>query len=495
MAKNNSYKDSLKATTLFGGVQVYSILIGIIRSKFIAVLLGPAGMGISGLLSSTTGLISSFTSCGLSTSAVRDVSEAHITGDQKRISLIIAVLKRLVWITGLVGALVCLIFAPYWSKLTFGNNDYTIGFIILSLSILITQLTSGQNVILQGLQKYAYLAKANLFGNTIGLLITIPLYYYWGINAIVPVLLLSSLTSFLLTSYYSRKIKIESVPLTTPIVKKEGKSMLRMGIFISLQSLFAMLVAYIVRIFISNTGGVGEVGLYAAGFTIVNTYVGLIFNAMGTDYYPRLSAVSKENSMMSKLVNEQSEIAIILLSPIIISFIIYIRLIVKILYSNKFIPVEGMIYWAIFAIFFKALSWTISFCFLSKADTKLYFWSEFSASSYTLLFNIIGYHFFGLTGLGISFFAIYVIYFLQVWIICKKKYQLHLNKNIFKLLIPQFILSVISICLVLFTSSIFKYSVGTLLFFTSCYLAYYELNKRVNIKSLINNSINHFSKK
>src|SRR5512145_1933677 len=123
-----SYRQIMKATSLFGGVQVFNIILSIIRSKFIAVLLGPAGMGISGLLTSATGLISSLTNFGLTTSAVKDVATANASGHQMRISIIVTVLRRLVWITGTLGALITLIFSPWLSQYTFGNSSFTIAF-------------------------------------------------------------------------------------------------------------------------------------------------------------------------------------------------------------------------------------------------------------------------------------------------------------------------------------------------------------------------------
>ena len=133
----NSYKQSLKATSLFGGVQIFNILIQIIRSKFAAVLLGPEGMGVMGLLNSTITMISSFTNCGLGTSAVRNIAEANGANDTKRIALIISVFRRLVWITGLTGALICLVSASLLSQVTFGNTDFTFAFIILSYRYII----------------------------------------------------------------------------------------------------------------------------------------------------------------------------------------------------------------------------------------------------------------------------------------------------------------------------------------------------------------------
>lgn len=53
---NTSYKSIFKATSLFGGVQVFKILVNIIKQKLLAILIGPEGVGILGLFTSATQL-------------------------------------------------------------------------------------------------------------------------------------------------------------------------------------------------------------------------------------------------------------------------------------------------------------------------------------------------------------------------------------------------------------------------------------------------------
>ena len=204
----------MKATSIFGGVQVFNILISVIRSKFIAILLGPAGMGISGLLLSTTGLINSLTNFGLGISAVRDIARANETDDPKKISRVVSVFRKLVWITGLLGMAVTLILSPYLSEITFGNKDYTIGFMLLSCTLLFTQFISGQDVLLQGMRKISELAKANLLGSLFGLLTSIPLYYVYGIKGIIPAIIISTIITFIITWYFARSLKVEKVSVT-----------------------------------------------------------------------------------------------------------------------------------------------------------------------------------------------------------------------------------------------------------------------------------------
>ena len=253
-----SYRQIFKATTLFGGVQVFNILIGIIRSKFIAVLLGPEGMGISGLLTSTTGFISGLTGFGLGTSAVKNVSSANATGNKTRMSIVVTVFKRLVWITGLLGMIVTIVLSPWLSKITFGNKDYTFAFILISVTLLLNQISTGQGVLLRGTHRIKELAKSGMAGSLLGLLITIPLYYFLRLKGIVPGIIISSIIALIFTWYYSSKVKIEKVYVSKARTIAEGRDIIKMGFMISLSGLISYGVSYLIRIYISNTGGVGR---------------------------------------------------------------------------------------------------------------------------------------------------------------------------------------------------------------------------------------------
>jgi len=108
--QKKSYIQIMKSTSLFGGVQVFNILISVIRSKAVAILIGPLGFGVIGLLNSTLRIIGDFTKVGLDTSAVKEISERNSDTDTSKVSEIIFVLEKLIWFTGTLGALITLIF-------------------------------------------------------------------------------------------------------------------------------------------------------------------------------------------------------------------------------------------------------------------------------------------------------------------------------------------------------------------------------------------------
>lgn len=486
-SQTSNYRSIFKATSLFGGVQVYQILIQVIKSKFVAVLLGPFGVGILGLYQTALDLIKQLTSFGLAQSAVRDVSEANGANDTNRVDKTVSALRHLVWFTGILGAFVVIIASPLLSRLTFGNNDYVIPFIVLSITLIIDQLSAGQKVVLQGLRRLKDLAKASALGVTFGLIVSVPLYYWLGIKGIVPTLILNSVTMLVLSWYYSRKVGIKKIYLSFKETLYSGSTMLKMGVAMSFSAIVTALMAYILKGSIREWGGTEQVGLYQAGFTIMTAYVGLVFNSMSTDFYPRLSSVNKDNIKCKEVVNQQSEIASLLLTPLLIACVILMPFIVRLLYSKEFLPANDYILFATIGMMFKLGSWAIAMQFIAKGEAKLFIINELAGGIYGTLFYLFGYKICGMTGLGIAASILNLVYFIQVYIICRYRYEFRFTTPFLRLFIIQFILLLVVFIYCIVTRSVMFYIVGTVVFALSCVFSIKELNQRTNLVASLKN--------
>ncbi|WP_420552522.1 oligosaccharide flippase family protein [Tenacibaculum aiptasiae] len=484
--ESNSYKIALKSTSIFGGVQLFKIIIQIIKTKLIAILLGPTGLGLISLFTSSSSLISKLTNIGLDTSAVKEISESNSLNDAEYLGKKITIVKRIALVTGILGGIILLVLSPKMSVWTFGTTKYTISFMWLSLSLLLNQVTIGNNSIIQGTRKIKLLAKSNLIGSVFSLIVSVPAYYFFRNDAIIFVFVITSFLTTCLSFYYLKKINYPRVNIPIQQVVFQSKSLVKLGVIIALNGLIASLGAYLLQIYITEVGGAAQVGLFSAGFVIINTYVGLIFTAMGTDYFPRLTLVSNDNFKIKKVINEQSEIAIIILGPIIIGFIVCLKWIITILYSSKFLEVEDMLYWAALGMYFKAMAWAIAYVFLAKGDRKIYIYSETLVNVYTLAINIFGYHYFGLKGLGISFLIINLFFFTQVYIIALKKYSFSYGKQILKLISIQLVLGALCFILTKEVNTMISFFFTLIVFFSSILYSFKELDKRINLKELIN---------
>jgi len=481
----STYRQIMKATSLFGGVQVITIIISIVRSKIIAILLGTTGVGLIGLYQTTLSLISAITGMGLSSSAVRNISEANATNDENKIAFVIKTLRRWVWLTGVIGASVTLILSPLLSKWTFGNKNYTWSFVWLSIICLLTAISSGQNVLLQGMRRLRQMAKSTLWGSIIGLFTSIPLYYFYGIQGIVPSLIITAISSLALSYYFARQIPIQNVAQTWNETYHTGKGIAKLGLLLMLSGFMGTFVSYIVNLYISQKGGVSDVGLYRAGWTIADQYTGLIFSAMAADYYPRLASINTDNKQLKIAVNQQAEIALLILGPMLVALIGFSPLVVHILYTAKFLPIIGMIKWNLVGMLFKAASWAMAFTIVAKGDNKLFLMTELIGNAIILILNIVGYFIWGLNGIGIAFAVNYLLYFLLIFFLVKRKYGISYDSVFSKIFIVQSsLVAIIFLISFLYTSIIIYCSAGVLFIIASIY-SLKEMNKRIDLMSIL----------
>ncbi len=483
----SAYRQVFKATSLFGGVQVFQILIAVIRSKVIAVLLGPYGMGISGLLHTALNFISELTGAGLDRSAVKDVSAAFGKKDEEKIVRVLGVLKRLVWFTGLLGALLTLVFSPLLSYWAFDSDAFTLAFVWISVAALLKQLAYGNLVVLQGLRKLKSLAKANLMGNAVGLVIVIPLYYFFRIDAIAPAIVISFLMTFLFSRYYAKKVRLQPEKVTTKEAFSQGKEMIRLGVLMSVSSLMVTLGMFLIQLFISNTGGVDQVGFYHAGIVIINSYVGMIFNAMSTDYYPRLAAIADNIKKIRETVLHQAYIAVLLIMPIIILFLMFAEFVIQLLYSTEFLPVVGFVTWAILGTLFKAVSLTMGYIFVAKGDSKIFIKTAVLFNVLLLGFNLLGYYYGGLVGLGISFLLYYIVHFFLMGIITNAVYKFYFPVSFYALFSVCLFLCFATFASTFMENQVLKYSIMAVLLVSASILSFYLLNKKMDIVGAIRN--------
>ena len=426
------YRRIVKATGLLGGVQIFSILCSIVRNKCIALWLGASGVGIISLYYTTIEMIASLTGLGLRQSAVRDIAQAHAAGDEREVRTTIAVVRRWNWLAGMLGAVVLLSLAPLLSRFTFGDEEHLWAYACLSCSLLLNALTSSDQAVLQGLNRLRAFSSASLAGNVVALALSIPLYYFYRYDAIVPSLILSYAAALLFTFLYRRKVVSGRVTLSARETWHRGKTMLVLGIYMTVSGFLTTLFNYLLVNFIHRVGGDAELGYYQSGYAIVTRYVGLVLTAMATEYYPRLAAVGDDAGRLRQQVSRQSEVALLLLTPIITLFFLFQDWVVRLLYAAEFLCIDVYFSWAMVGVLFKAVSWAMGFILIAKGDGRLFLITELVSGLLGLVLTAAGYYWGGLEGAGVAYLLDFLLYALMMWIICRRRYGLRYGRSWYK---------------------------------------------------------------
>ena len=484
MNSKKTYQEIARATTILGSVQFISIVVSLIRNKVVAVLVGSSGVGILGLFTSSLGLISSLTSLGLETSAVKSISTANL--NPSLLSKEVTIIKKIIWLTAILGTLLTIVISPFLSELTFGNSDYTLAFVLVSVSLFFKQMTVGELAVIQGLQKVRFFANANLFGNIFALCFSIPLYYFYRIDGIVPSIIVSSIVVFLVALFYGSKLKIEKTKIENKAVFKEGKAMMKLGFSLSFIGLLSTLTAYLLQIYISNFKSIADVGFYNAGFLILNTYVGIIFTAMVTDYFPRLSKDFDDDQKVTTIVSQQIMFGLLLLCPVVVLFIALAKYFVPILFTDEFLEIIPYIVIGIIGMLFKSVSWSLGYVLIAKGDSKVFIKTSIFFNAIFLLLNILTYKYFGLGGLGVTFVVNHFIHFIVLNKINQMKYNVFIDNEIYKTLLISLIFGFSTLFIHYCFEGSLKIVLFIMLIFISSIFSFYHLNRIIDFKNFRN---------
>jgi len=416
----SSHGQILKSSALIGGSSAINVLIAMIRVKFTAVYLGPLGVGLVGAYNTVLGPLAILAGMGINTSGVRQLVEASGHGDQTQIARSLLTIRRAAWVTGLLGAILLIALSFPLAKFTFGNTDHALALSVLSLTILIGSISGALGAIIQALRRIRDLAAQAVLGPLISTPIAIALMIFLGVRAVIPMMLAVSLIGLFVTWFYARRIKVESVSMTWRETWTEAKPMLHLGVTLMCATLLGSAAAYIQRVMIIRQLGVEANGMYTSAWNLSNYYVGFILGAMGADFYPRLTKVNGNHAEVNRLVNEQTEVGLIMAMPRIIATLTLAPVVMMFFYTAKFTPAVAVLRWQTLGLILRLVSWPMGFIMLAKGAKGWYFWTELISNLISLGFMWIGIRLFGLVGAGVAFFALYVFYVFLA--LCVSKY-------------------------------------------------------------------------
>ena len=429
-----SYKNIFKASSLFGGVEGLSIILNLIRTKFVAVLLGPTGIGLNSIYNETRELIHSTTNLGLDVSGIRGISKSYeewqnATNEEDKhqkellIDKEVWLLRSWVLILALFGTLVCMILAEPISYFTFNDYEHTWGYVLLSPVIGLSTMICGELAVLKALRRIKMIATVSLINVILTLLTSIPLYYFFGIEGVIPAFILLYVSQFIAITLFSYKVKRSSFALNKQHLAK-GFPMLLIGISFALTGMINHGAQLSIRTFINNHGGLEVVGLYNAGYTIFTTVGSIAFASLSSYYYPRLSGVINNITERRQTVLRQTKVTLSIILPITILLVSVLGWIMPLLFSHEFDSVVPMAQVAAVGLLFRAIYLPFAYIPLSAGDSKIYLLLETISATILATAVIVGFHFYGLLGAGFGLLISNAIDMCTSVCVAKVKYQI-----------------------------------------------------------------------
>ena len=330
----------IKTSALNSVAVIIKMATMLVLNKVLAYLIGPTGYVAIGNFQNAIQMITKLGSGAINTGVVKYTAEYHNEEDKQK--LLWRTAGSITAILSLVASLLILLFNRSLSIWFLKDEQYSIVFIWLSVSLFFLTLNSLLLAILNGKKEIKKYVTINIVGSLFSLIVTIFMAYFIGLKGaliamainqslacIVSIALFSKIKWFKLSFLYG---KID-VPTTTKLSKF---------------ALMAMVTAIcmpgsqiLIRNHLGDTFGLELAGYWEAMWRVSKVYLLFITSTFAVYYLPRLSEI-KEVVELKKEISKGYKI----LLPIAICFSLSIFLlkdfIIQILFTPDFLPMSEL---------------------------------------------------------------------------------------------------------------------------------------------------------
>ncbi|MDE5572652.1 MAG: hypothetical protein K2I94_02720 [Muribaculaceae bacterium] len=414
MSNRVTTKTIFKSVLTLGSSQGLIVICSLVRAKIVAMLLGPTATGLFAVFNNVVDVVGGVTRLDLRRVAQREISRA---GNRTVIEAVL----RTSWMLGLAGGLIMVVLSPLISKITFTNLDMTFQISALGFALIALSLQEGYYSVMTGCGDTKRFALSQGLGGLTGLIASIPLFKYLGLNSIVPSIIVYSVASALIARYFVRRNLLSGRTLKWREAIQTMIPALKFGVWITVAAFITRACDYALIAWMTNNWSIDTVGIYSAGSTMINRGAGLILAALAADYYTRISVVSNDNcAHLNHIVRRQVNVLLAVAVPCLIIFVLFAKSFVTLFYSTEYLSVIPYLTGASAAVPVKVASWTLAFVILSRGAGKIYLLSETISAFVGLAIDIMSFKFGGLELLGYATLVNEIIYLMIVSIICRR---------------------------------------------------------------------------
>lgn len=421
--EGGSFRSIVRSTSLLGGASFINIAISVLKTKVAALLLGPTGIGLIGLLQNLMGTAAAVASLGVGTVGAKRIAQAAADEDERALH---DAAQALFWGTLLLsvigGALFWILRTILSVWLTGGPQAADlIGW--LSIGLVATVAGGSQTALLTGLRRLKALAAVSVLSALLGTAAACAALVLLPREAAIAVYLIAAplMATLVAQLFIRRALKLRPARIPVALLKQHWLAMARLGFWFTAGGLGGAALLLWVRAYLNQALGPVALGHFQASFAISSMYLSFVLAAMGSDYFPRLSGVIRDDARVNEMVNAQAEVLLLLSAPAVFALLGATPLVIKILYSSAFADAAWILRWQIVGDIFKLMAWPLSFVLLAAGEGRTFFATEVLAPAVMLVFLWIVVPTLGIIAAGLAFVVMYGLYLPAVFLLIRRR--------------------------------------------------------------------------
>ena len=411
-AERDSYRNIVSSSSLIGGAQVVRLLAGAGAAKVAALALGPAGVGTLAYYQSIVDLAVTISGFGVASGAVRAIADADARADARKVHRTALALKRALAVSGALGGLVVAASSHRITSVLSGQSGGPpSGTALLGVAVAFTVMTAGMAATMQGLRRIRQLAWHQVVSAVTTLLVGSACYVSVGANGIVPAIAISSLIAFATANRLLQERGVTSTErVSWSATANDAATLLAQGSVFLWNAVLAAAAAVLTRVWIIDTLGGVDNGLYQAAWALSGAFASFVLQAMAADFYPRAAALADSPADLNRLANEQTEAGVLLALPGLVATIVLAPFVIALFYAESFRAASDLLPWLIVGVFGRAVSWPLAYILLARRAYVLYGVSETVTTLTGVGLTWVCMVLMGIEGVAVAFAAQYALY-------------------------------------------------------------------------------------
>lgn len=349
-----------------------TLVLSVVRTKAFALLLGPTGIGLLGLINNLLNSGTILAGMGISTSGVRTLSAAHARGERRSIGHTRTVLLSFHAVLALVVVAVFWLFERPIGVHFLGNVSRVPFVVWVGVGVGLSLIAGVQSAILNGLRRVSDFARVQVLSALLATVIGVGAVWTWGEDAVLVFVLAVPLSSLLVASWFIAGLKIPKVKVGARGIAIQGVRLAKLGVLFMLAQLVISFGFLAVRARIEWQFDTVALGIFEAAWLLSSVYLGAVVTAMTTDYYPRLSGLADDDSATAALINDQTRVALWLCGPMCVALIGLAPVAIYVLFSAEFSAAGEILRWLLVGDVLKVMAWPLGFVLLARHDGRGY---------------------------------------------------------------------------------------------------------------------------
>lgn len=394
------------------------MLTGFISVKIVAGIIGPAGVALVGQLNNFASIVLSLSTGGINGGITKYIAEYK--DDDNKIKDCLSTAFKITIICSSLTGLVLILFHSLLSEIVMLSPDYGYIFIIFGFTILLYALNMGLTSVINGFKEFQKYVKVNIAGSLIGLIFTLSLVWIWELKgALISAVTFQSIMLFISLWMIRKMPWLKWEYFKQNLNKDITKKYLNYSLMALATASVAPISQMLLRGYVISEISATEAGWWEAMNRISNMYLMVITTSFSVYYLPRLSELTDKKGLRNEIFRSYKVIIPCLLGGLTIVYLLR-HLVIRLLFTPEFLPMEKLFIWQLGGDFFKIASWLLSYLMVAKAMTKWFITTEIG---FTFLFVGLGFifmHFNGVTGITQAYLINYIAYLITMIIIFRK---------------------------------------------------------------------------